>query len=82
MRKKLFRDEELRSKFHKLIRKLYDSVIVPDFKEVGRKYLCSNDIAKRFAPTVQRGKEEDDAYSQVTAFEKKEEVSPSTNKYI
>lgn len=56
VRKKLFKDDNLRFKFHQLIKKLYLNVIVPDFKERGRKYHLSKEIAQKFKPTVGKGK--------------------------
>ena len=56
-------------------------VIVPDFKETGRRYRISEEIGKRFQPTVGKGKEEEQVYVQVLNFEKKEEANPN-NKCI
>lgn len=58
VRKKLFKDEALRAKFHQLIKKLYEVIIVPDYKERVRKYHISQEIGKKFQPTVNKGKEE------------------------
>jgi hypothetical protein len=58
VRKKLFKEDALRAKFHLLIKKLYDVIIVPDYKERGRKYHISKGIALKFQPTICKGKEE------------------------
>ena len=41
VRKRLFKDESLRAKFHQLIKHLYEVIIVPDYKERARKYHVS-----------------------------------------
>ncbi len=38
VRKRMFKDVQLKGKVHMLIKKLYDTVIVPDFQERKRKY--------------------------------------------
>lgn len=44
VRRKLFKDQALRTKFQLLIKQLYETVIIPDFKR-GRKYGIEKAIA-------------------------------------
>ena len=84
VRKRLFRDDELRGRFRELINKLYYKVIVPDYKEGKRKLRVSEEIGKSFIPTktIKGEKEREEVYQQVLRYETKEEANPNQKKNI
>lgn len=74
VRKKLFKDENLRKKFHELLNKLYNFVIVPDFHEKKRIYRISKEVGAKFEDSVKRT-DDADLCEQLILFENKEEAN-------
>lgn len=66
----MLRDSELRGRFHSFIRKLYNDVIVPDFKTKKRALKLSAEIGKLYVPTpsIKGEKEREEVYQQILRF--------------
>ena len=64
-------DEELRGNFHTFFKKLYKSVIVPDYMRGNRRYFLSYEIARMFSTEENAdGKQEKrDIYKEIKKME-------------
>ena len=82
VRKKLFKDVELRGRFQKLIRKLFDTVILPDYKESNRKLKIDPKIAEMYvhSASIKGEKEREEVLVQLNRWQAKEEASDPNEK--